>query len=125
VCVLCFLALRELFVIALIACVVLLLIGLYAVVAKRNIIKIIIGFSLIEYAVNLFFALVGFKTGALPPIITDVNQARNFVDPVPQALVLTAIVIGLATTALMLALAMRIYEKYRTFDITEIKRLNG
>jgi multisubunit Na+/H+ antiporter MnhC subunit len=44
---------------------------------------------------------------------------------VPQALVLTAIVIGLATTALMLALAMRIYEKYRTFDITEIKRLKG
>jgi multicomponent Na+:H+ antiporter subunit C len=47
------------------------------------------------------------------------------VDPVPQALVLTAIVIGLATTALMLALAMRIYEKYRTFDITEIRRLKG
>jgi multisubunit Na+/H+ antiporter MnhC subunit len=73
----------------------------------------------------LFFALVGFKRDALPPIITDVTQPRNFVDPVPQALVLTAIVIGLATTALMLALAMRIYEKYRTFDITEIRRLKG
>jgi multicomponent Na+:H+ antiporter subunit C len=110
---------------ALVACVVLLLIGLYAVVAKRNIIKILIGFSLVEYAVNLLFALVGFKTGALPPIITDLSQPRDFVDPVPQALVLTAIVIGLATTALMLALAMRIYEKYRTFDITEIRRLRG
>jgi multicomponent Na+:H+ antiporter subunit C len=110
---------------ALLACVLLILIGLYAVVTKRNILKIIIGFSLIEYAVNLFFALVGFKRDALPPIITDLAQPRNFVDPVPQALVLTAIVIGLATTALMLALAMRIYEKYRTFDITEIKRLKG
>jgi multicomponent Na+:H+ antiporter subunit C len=112
--------------IAYFACVVLLLIGLYAVVTKRNIIRIIIGFSLVEYAVNLLFALVGFKTGGIPPIITNVAQSRsNFVDPLPQALVLTAIVIGLATTALMLALAMRIYEKYRTFDITEIRRLKG
>jgi len=47
------------------------------------------------------------------------------VDPLPQALVLTAIVIGLATTALMVALAMRIYEKYKTFDITKIKELRG
>jgi multicomponent Na+:H+ antiporter subunit C len=112
--------------IALFTCVVLLLIGLYAVVTKRNLIRIIIGFSLVEYAVNLFFAMVGFKRGGIPPIITNVAQSRsNFVDPVPQALVLTAIVIGLATTALMLALAMRIYEKYRTFDVTEIRRLKG
>ncbi|MBM3332181.1 cation:proton antiporter [candidate division WOR-3 bacterium] len=112
--------------VALLACMLLLLIGLYAVVTKRNIIRIIIGFSLVEYAVNLFFALVGFKHNGIPPIITDVAQSRsNFVDPVPQALVLTAIVIGLATTALMLALAMRIYEKYRTFDITDIRRLKG
>jgi len=105
---------------------VLLLIGFYAVVTKRNIIRIIIGFSLVEYAVNLFFALVGFKRNGIPPIITELGQSRsNFVDPVPQALVLTAIVIGLATTALMLVLAMRIYEKYRTFDITEIRRLKG
>lgn len=111
--------------IALTACIVLILIGLYAVVAKRNLIKIIIGFSLIEYGVNLFFALIGFKRDALPPIITDIHMTRNFVDPVPQALVLTSIVIGLATTALMLALAMRIYEKYKTFDIAEIRRLRG
>jgi len=111
--------------IALMACLLLLLIGLYAVVAKRNIIRIIIGFSLTEYAINLFFALVGFKKGALPPIVTDLAQTRNFVDPIPQALVLTAIVIGLSTTALMLALAMRVYEKYKTFDITEIRRLTG
>ncbi|MBN2465232.1 NADH-quinone oxidoreductase subunit K [candidate division WOR-3 bacterium] len=108
------------------ACILLVLIGLYAVVTKRNIVRIIIGFSLVEYAINLFFALVGFKREGIPPIITELGQSRsNFVDPLPQALVLTAIVIGLATTALMLALAMRIYEKYRTFDITEIRRLRG
>lgn len=111
--------------VALAACILLFLIGLYAVVTKRNIIRIIIGFSLVEYAVNLFFALVGFKRDALPPIVTDASMVRNFVDPVPQALVLTSIVIGLATTGLMLALAMRIYEKYKTFDIAEIRRLRG
>lgn len=106
-------------------CVLLFLLGLYAVVLKRNLIKMIIGFCFMEYAVNLFFALAGFKHGALAPIITDTGMARDFVDPLPQALVLTSIVIGLATTALMLAFAMRIYEKYKTFDITEIRRLKG
>ena len=107
------------------ACVLLFLFGLYAVLLKRNIIKIIIGFSIMEYAVNLFFAFAGFKRDALAPIITKLGMVRDFVDPLPQALVLTSIVIGLATTALMLAFAMRIYEKYRTFDITEIRRLKG
>lgn len=109
----------------LVACVLMFLIGLYAVVAKRNLLKIVIGFTLIEYAVNLLFALVGFKRDALPPIVTQSSAVRNFVDPLPQALVLTSIVIGLATTALMLAIAMRIYEKYRTFDIAEIRKLRG
>lgn len=113
-----------------IACVLLFLIGLFVVISKRNLIKIVIGFCLIEYAVNLFFALVGFKKGALPPIITSsaevrMGVARNFVDPVPQALVLTAIVIGLSTTALMLSLALRLYEKYKTFDVSEIRKLKG
>ncbi|MFB0509962.1 MAG: sodium:proton antiporter [bacterium] len=108
-----------------IACILLFLIGLYAVVAKRNLIKIAIGFGIMEYAVNLFFAFVGFKRDALAPIITRVDQTRNFVDPIPQALVLTAIVIGLGTTAVMLALALRIYEKYKTLDISKIRRLQG
>ncbi len=107
------------------ACVLLFLFGLYAIVVKRNLIKIVIGFALMEYAVNLFFAFVGFKREALAPIITDTGMARNFVDPLPQALVLTSIVIGLGTTALMLAMAMRIYEKYKTFDISEIRKLRG
>jgi multicomponent Na+:H+ antiporter subunit C len=47
------------------------------------------------------------------------------VDPIPQALVLTSIVIGLGVTALVISIAIRIYEKYGTFDITKIKRLKG
>lgn len=104
-------------------CIILFLIGIYAILTKRNLIKIAIGFCLIEYAVNLLFALIGYKKDALAPIYTNVQQARNFVDPIPQALVLTAIVIGLGTTALLLSVALRIYEKYKTFDIKEIRRL--
>ena len=107
------------------ACIILFLIGLYAIVTKRNLIKIAIGFALIEYAVNLFFALVGFRRGALAPIITQLDMPHNFVDPIPQALVLTAIVIALGTTALMLTVILRIYGHYKTFDIAEIKRLKG
>lgn len=59
------------------------------------------------------------------PILSSDVEIVNMVDPLPQALVLTAIVIGLATTALLVALAMRIYEKYKTFDITKIKELRG
>ena len=107
------------------ACIILFLIGLYAIVAKRNLIKIAIGFALIEYAVNLLFAFIGFKHGALAPIITQLDTPHNFVDPIPQALVLTAIVIALGTTALMLTIILRIYNRYKTFDIAEIRRLKG
>ncbi len=108
-----------------IACILLIIIGLYAIITKRNILKIAIGFCMAEYGVNLLFAFIGFKKDALAPIITRVNASYNFVDPIPQALVLTAIVIGLGTTAVMLALIVRIYEKYKTFDISEIRKLKG
>lgn len=107
------------------SCIILFLIGLYAVVAKRNLIKIAIGFAIMEYAVNLLFALIGFKKDAIAPIITRLDMPHNFVDPIPQALVLTAIVIGLGTTALLLSFIVRIYEKHKTLDVDEIKKLKG
>ncbi|MCX7756879.1 MAG: NADH-quinone oxidoreductase subunit K [candidate division WOR-3 bacterium] len=107
------------------SCILLVLIGLYAVVTKRNLIKIAIGFCIVEYGVNLLFAFIGFKKDALAPIITKIEATHNFVDPIPQALVLTAIVIGLGTTAVMLALIIRLYQKYHTLDISEIKKLKG
>jgi multicomponent Na+:H+ antiporter subunit C len=107
------------------SCIILFLIGLYAIVTKRNLIKIAIGFAFIEYAVNLLLALIGFRHDALAPIITRLDQPHNFVDPIPQALVLTAIVIALGTTALMLTVILRIYNRYKTFDIAEIKKLKG
>jgi multicomponent Na+:H+ antiporter subunit C len=92
---------------------------------KRNIIKIILGLAIIEYAVNLFFILIGYRIHGRAPILAQDQQILNMVDPLPQAMVLTTIVIGMAVTVLAVGLAVRIYEKYGTFDITKIRRLRG
>ncbi len=104
-------------------------IGLFAVFAMKNLIKIIIGIAIMDYAINLFFVLLGYRKGGLAPImdarINPLFFSRNAVDPLPQALVLTSIVIGLALTALLTAFVLRLYEKYGTFDISKIRRLKG
>jgi len=107
------------------SCIVLLLIGIYCIAVKKNLIKIIIGIGITEYAVNLFLVVIGYRTGGTAPIIKSVGEKVIYVDPLPQALVLTAIVIGLATTAMMVAIAMRIYDRYGTFDITKLRKLKG
>lgn len=106
-------------------CLVLFSIGLYCVVRKRNLIKIIIGIGIMEYAANLFFVLAGYRKMGRPPVFDDGQAIKNMVDPLPQAVVLTAIVIGLALTLLLVAVAIKIYEKYGTFDITKINKLKG
>jgi len=106
-------------------CFLLFMIGLYCAVVKKNMVKIVIGILIMEYAVNLFFVLVGYRMEGRSPIFSAGQDVFNMVDPLPQAVVLTSIVIGLASTALLVAIAMRIYEKYGTFDITEIRRLKG
>ncbi|MFC1539108.1 sodium:proton antiporter [Candidatus Latescibacterota bacterium] len=112
-----------------ILCTILLLLGLYAVLAKKNLVKIVIGLLIIEYAVNLMLILVGYKSGGTAPIVTSVEHAAHeslsFVDPLPQALIVTSIVIGLGTTAMVISLCLRLYEKYGTFDILQIRRLKG
>lgn len=108
-----------------ILCLALFCIGLYCVLRKRNIIKIIIGLGIIEYAVNLFFVLAGYRIHGRAPILAKDEVVSNMVDPIPQALVLTSIVIGLAVTALLVAIAIRLFERYGTFDITKIRRLKG
>jgi len=100
-------------------------VGVYCILAKKNLIKIIIGIGIIEYALNLLFVLFGYRYQGRAPILASDQIITDMVDPLPQALVLTAIVIGLATMALMVAIAVRLYEKYGTFDITEIRKLKG
>lgn len=110
-------------------CFILFIIGLYCALTKKNIMKIVIGLSIMEYAVNLFFILLGYKKGGDVPIINNKTNLIEFfekaVDPLPQALILTSIVIGLGVTSLAVSLCIRIYQKYGTFDITEIRRLKG
>jgi len=106
-------------------CLILFCIGLYGVLRKRNLVKIIIGLGIVEYSMNLFFILLGYRFSGRAPIDAQNQNILNMVDPLPQALVLTSIVIGLGVTALVISIAVRIYEKYGTFDITKIKRLKG
>ena len=108
-------------------CFVLFCLGIYCVLRKRNIIKIIVGIIIAEYAVNLFFILTAYRIGGRAPIFSPDGSIlkADMVDPLPHALVLTSIVIGLASTALLVAIAIRIYEKYGTFDITKIRELKG
>ena len=90
--------------------------GLYCILRKRNIIKMIIGVVITQYAVNLFFVLMSYQRP---------GNFKSMVDPIPQAVVMTSIVVGLSMVIVLIALAMRIYEKYGTFDITQIKDLRG
>jgi len=92
---------------------------------KKNLLKIVIGLAILEYAVNLFIVVLGYKWRAHAPIINPGESAWLYVDPLPQALVLTAIVIGLATLTLIVSIVLRLYERYGTFDITEIRKLKG
>ncbi len=110
-----------------IAVVVMILIGLYAVVFRRNLIKIVIGISIIESGVNLFLIILGYRDGGVAPIFTGLPSGTRYPEgmvlPVPQALTLTSIVIGVAVLALMLSLVMHIYRKYGTLDVQKIRRL--
>ncbi len=106
-------------------CFLLFLVGLYGVLTKRNIVKIILSVGIMGYAINLFLILIAYREGAGFPILTPAEPSKAMVDPLPQALVLTSIVIELSTTALLVALAIKIYQKYHTFDIRKIRRLRG
>ena len=117
-------------------CFLLFMVGLYCTVVKKNMVKIVIGILVMEYAVNLFLIMLGYRLGGVAPIVdrsavqagtTTLTSSflNSAVDPLPQALVLTSIVISLGSLALMISICIRTYEKYGTFDITEIRRLKG
>jgi len=106
-------------------CFILFLVGLFGILTSRNIIKIVIGLSFMEFSVYLFLVLIGYVESGLAPIIVQGMNMQKVVDPLPQAMVLTAIVIGLATKAMLLSTAIRIYKKFGTFDIRKIRSLKG
>lgn len=110
-------------------CLLLLLIGLYGVVVSRQTLKIVISLLIMNHGVHLLLLLIGYREAGSPPIVDPAISIAEFangaVDPLPQALVLTSIVIGLGVLALMTAVCVRLYERYGTFDVTEIRRLRG
>ena len=101
--------------------------GLYCIVTKYNLVKTVIGLSVMDYGVNLLIISIGFNPGGTAPIFTqgEITPASYFVDPIPQALTLTSIVIGACVTAMSLALVIKLEEQYGTIDTREIRRLRG
>ncbi len=113
--------------IALITGFTLILAGLYGALTNRNILRMIIAFTIADAGVNLVLVAVGHMPGRKAPILDAAMPAadavRGIIDPLPQALVLTAIVIGLGVTALMLAYAYRLYVSTGSLDISKFTEL--
>lgn len=105
----------------------LILIGFYGALTQRNLMRMIVAFTVADTGVNLVIVSVGYMRGRTAPILDSAvkatEAAARIIDPVPQALVLTAIVIGVGVTALMLAYVYKLYEKRRTLDIAHFTEL--
>lgn len=96
--------------------VLLLVIGFYAVIARDNLIKKLLGLSIFQAAVFLLFISIGKVNGGTAPIVMDGNWNQLFSNPLPQVLILTAIVVGISTLSLGLAIVVRIKEAYGTIE---------
>ncbi|HHB79894.1 MAG TPA: cation:proton antiporter [Saprospiraceae bacterium] len=105
--------------------VALILIGLYGALTKKSLIKIVLGLSIMDSGIHLMMIALGYLKGGTAPIFSKgfENSADQMVDPIPQALVLTAIVIGFGVTAVALSLVIRLYRHHDTLRIDEIKNL--
>lgn len=100
-------------------------IGFTTLLLHRNIIKKIVGFSMMDSAIYLFLAAKGYIAGRQAPIVVDgVTAMSAYINPIPAGLVLTGIVVSVSVTALMLALTVRLYRRYHTLDIDEITALS-
>ncbi|MBU1043523.1 MAG: sodium:proton antiporter [Candidatus Omnitrophica bacterium] len=101
-------------------CFILFSIGIYGVLVKRNIIKLIISTMILNYAVYILLVLMGFRWQGQVPVFVSDQEINFMVDPLPQSMVMVAMIVGLAVTALLVAVAMRLYQQFKTFDIKEI-----
>lgn len=114
------------------AYIILLMVGLYAMIAKNNLIKKIVGMIIFQTAVIMFYVSIGCKKGATIPILQHGHghetaahasaaiHAVDYINPLPHVLMLTAIVVGVATLGVALALAMKVYKEYGTLEEDEI-----
>lgn len=107
----------------------LMLIGLAGLLLHRNVLRMIIGFSLVDSGIAIVFVSIGYITDGTAPIIdadlAGLDAVARVVDPVPSALTVTAIVIGFSVTAIMLAYAVRLYRTHGTLDIDAFRNSKG
>ncbi len=108
------------------AAVILFCIGFSTMMLHKNLIKKIIGMDIMDTAVYLLLAAQGYIEGRAAPIVVDgVQSATAYINPIPAGLVLTGIVVSVSVSALMLALAVRLYYRYHTLNLDEIVALAG
>ena len=108
--------------------VVLMMIGFYAMTGKTNLVKKLVGMNIFQWSIILFIVSLSAKRGATIPIVLGnhdhgeipIIDAVDYVNPLPHVLMLTAIVVGLATTGVALALLLQIYKKYGTLEEDEL-----
>ena len=101
------------------------LMGLFAVLAKRNLLKMIMGLTFMEYSICLFFVLTGYRWDGHVPVIRKGAEGWVYVDPLSQAMAVAAIILGLSVLSLFVATALRLYEKFGSFGSSDITGLKG
>jgi len=102
--------------------IILMMIGFYALIARGNLVKKVVGLNVFQASVFLLFISMGKVSGGTAPILAEGFELYS--NPLPHVLILTAIVVGVATTALGLALIVRIKEAYGTIEDDELERLD-
>lgn len=102
--------------------VILMMAGFYIVISRDNLVKKIIGLNIFQASVFIFYISIGKVTGGTAPILAE--SAKTYSNPLPHVLILTAIVVGVATTALGLALVVRIKEAYGSIEDDEINAMD-
>lgn len=108
------------------AAVILFCIGFSTLLLHKNLIKKIIGMDIMDTAVYLLLASQGYIEGRTAPIVVNgVQSVEAYINPIPAGLVLTGIVVSVSVSALMLALAVRLYYRYHTLNLDEIIALAG
>lgn len=105
-----------------VAAMVLFCIGLYTVIVRRNIIKKLIGLNIMETSVFFFYISLGYLDKGIAPIRVGNADPARMVNPIPQALILTGIVVAVSVTALALSMVILLYRQYGTLDVDRLMR---
>ena len=103
---------------------ILFIIGLHTMLTHSNLVKKIIGLNIMETAVFLMFVSIGYIRGGYAPIVEE-GSTQIYMNPLPQALILTGIVVAVSITAFALSLIIKLYQHYGTCDAEEIARIRS